>query len=584
MTQKDNPRNTPRKHRDLRQATANFLPTTRREMELRHWDELDILLVSGDAYVDHPGFGVPLLGRLLESRGYKVGIIDQPDWTSQDDIARLGKPRLFCGIASGALDSMLAHYTAFRKKRSDDACTPGGLAGKRPNRASIVYANLIRAAFPGTPIAIGGVEASLRKAAHYDFWTDALRRSILLDAKADILIYGMGERQILQIAENLNNGMPLDNIPGTVVATSTPEQFSPLPSYDDILQDKSLLVNATLQLESHFHTGTEPLAQRHGNQAILIQPSAEPLTTEELDQLYQFPFTREQHPKYTQPVPALDMLKFSITAVRGCAGACAFCSIAQHQGRRISSRSAESLAAEIEKLTSHKDWKGHVSDVGGPTANLWGATCSVNAEKCKRQSCLTPSICPNLKLNLKAYVELLEKLNAIPNVKTVSVASGIRHDAAQTEPKAAKKLIAKFISGHLKLAPEHCDDKILKLMRKPKFSSFENFLEFFQNTSYEHGKQQYIIPFIISAYPGCGMEEMKTVASWFRQRGWKPQQVQCFIPTPGTLATAMFYAECDQNGNHIYVPKTDREREDQHAMLFENRRKPQKKNIQRRGK
>ena len=548
-----------------------FLPTTQQEMARRNWRQLDILLVSGDAYVDHPGFGIPLLARLLESKGYKVGIIDQPRWDTPDDIKRMGRPRLFCGLCAGAMDSLLCHYTSFRKKRRDDACTPGGVAGKRPNRASIVYANLAKAAFPGLPIILGGVEASLRKAAHYDFWTDALRRSILLDAKANLLVYGMGELAMIEIARRLDANEPLDGIRGTARVGVPPENAQRLPSFEEIQQDKSLLIKATLQLEAHYHNGSTPIVQQHGNQFVVIEPSAPPLTTEQMDALYSLPFTRRQHPKYDQPVPALDMLRFSVTAVRGCAGACAFCSIAQHQGRKITSRSTESLVAEITRMTKMPEWRGSISDVGGPTANLWGSTCKANYQHCHRASCLTPEICPNLVLDLNAYVNMLQKLTAIPGVKHISVASGLRHDAALREPEAARRLVANFVGGHLKLAPEHCSDKVLRLMRKPSFEKFERFLDIFQATSAQHGKEQYIIPYIISAYPGCEMSDMKTVANWFKKRGWQPQQIQCFIPTPGTLATAMFYAEKDFNGNPIHVPKTDREREDQHTVLIKKK-------------
>ncbi|MGI6356911.1 MAG: YgiQ family radical SAM protein [Lentisphaerae bacterium] len=549
-----------------------MLPMTKAEMAARGWQELDILLISGDAYVDHPSFGTPLLGRLLEANGYRVGIIAQPRWDTPEDIARLGRPRLFCSIGSGGLDSMLCHYTAFRKKRRDDAFTPGGKAGARPNRASIVYANLVRAAFPGIFLALGGIEASLRRAAHYDFWSDSLRRSLIFDAKADIILYGMAEKSILELARRLRNGESPAGIPGTARISDQPEDAAMLPSYEDILAKPTRLLEATLAIEEQVHHAGPRLAQPHGKKLLLLEPPQPPLSQAELDSLYSLPFTRQAHPSYSQPIPALDMVQWSITAVRGCAGGCAFCSLALHQGRRIVSRSPQSLAAEISALTKMPGWRGTVSDVGGPTANFWNASCRANPSTCRRRSCLTPKICPHFDLKQKEYLQLLRQLKKLPGVKHLGIASGIRHDAALQDPDFVDGLAAEFVSGQLKLAPEHAAPAVTTLMRKPDFSLFERFCKLFTACSRKHGKEQYVVPYIMSAYPGCTMADMQRLATWFRRRGWKPQQVQCFMPTPGTIATAMFYARCDLDGKPLYVAASDREREDQHAALLPRKR------------
>ncbi|MBP5641121.1 MAG: YgiQ family radical SAM protein [Victivallales bacterium] len=546
------------------------MPVTREDMARRGWDTLDVLFITGDAYIDHPSFGIPLLGRWLEHHGYRVGIIAQPRWNTTDDITRMGRPRLFCGVSAGALDSMLCHYTAFRKKRHDDAYTPGGLAGARPNRATIVYTNLVRSAFPGLPVTIGGIEASLRKLAHYDFWTDALRRSILFDARADLVQYGMGELSTLEIARRLEQGLPLKGIPGTAWIGNEPGDAELLPSYEAILEDHRKLITATSLAERHFHTGEGRMAQQHGTKYVIVEPPMRPVTAEEMDEIYSLPYLRDQHPSYKQRIPALDMIKWSITAVRGCGGSCSFCSLAQHQGRRITSRSTESILKETTQLTHSPGWKGTISDVGGPTANLWGASCDINGKGCVRDSCLAPVICPHLKLNQTAFLNLLKAVKRVQGVKNVGIASGIRYDAALKDPVFMEGLIHDFVSGHLKIAPEHCDDSVLTLMRKPPFRIFEQFLSAFQKLSAKYGKQQYIIPYIISAFPGCTHKGMKTCADWFHSKHWRPQQVQCFIPTPGTMATAMYYAQCDPKGRPLPVATTDRERLQQHGMLFKD--------------
>lgn len=571
------------------------LPMTRAEMAELGWSELDVLLVAGDAYVDHPSFGTALLGRWLQAKGYRVGIVAQPEWGSPADVARLGRPRLFAGVTAGAVDSMLAHYTAFRKKRSDDAYTPGGRAGARPNRATIVYTNLLRQAFPGLPVVIGGIEASLRRASHYDFWLDRVRRSILLDSKADLLIYGMGERAILQTARRLEAAATgaahpaesLRGIPGTAFAASSlasvlelpnapgPGNILNLPSHEAIVREPAELMTATLALELQVHQGTQWAVQDNAGRLVVFTPPAKPLTTNELDALYRLPFTRRAHPAYKEEVPAAAMIQFSVTSHRGCAGGCTFCSIALHQGRRIRSRSADSLEQEVEELTTHPDWRGSISDVGGPTANMWGARCRANQAACQRADCLTPELCPHFSLDEAENVRLLRRLRGVQGVEHLRVASGIRYDLGH-DRSSLRTLITEFVGGQLKVAPEHSSDKVLRLMRKPSFQQFEAFLGLFERESRHAGKEQYVVPYLISAFPGCTDDDMRVLADWLRERGWKPRQVQCFIPTPGTVATAMYYAGIDPEGRRIPVARSDQARLRQHHILMPGRGVPEK--------
>lgn len=552
-----------------------FLPMSREEMRRIGWDELDVLLVTGDAYVDHPAFGAALLARWLVTQGLRVGVVAQPDWTSPADVVRLGRPRLFAGVAAGALDSMLAHYTAFRKKRSDDAYTPGGRSGARPNRAVIVYSNLVRQAFPGLPLVIGGIEASMRRATHYDFWTDALRRSILLDTRADLLAYGMAERALAAIAQTLaapRAGAPA-GIPGTAwaCAASAAADLAPrewrLPSHEEIQARPAALVEAALLTERHMRQHEARAAQDCGDRCVVFEPPAAPLTAAELDDLYALPFTREAHPAYREPIPALDMVRFSITTHRGCAGGCAFCALAAHQGRAIASRSRESLLAEARRLTRHGAWRGSLSDVGGPTANMWGARCAGSPARCRRDSCLVPEICPQFRDRQGDLHKLLRELAAVPGVKHLRTASGVRHDLALRSPAYVRALVGEFTGGQLKLAPEHTSDRVLRLMRKPLFRDFERFIDSFDVISRERSKEQYVVPYLLSALPGCTDEDMLALRGWLAARAWSPQQVQCFIPTPGTVATAMFYAGCDEKGHPIPVARTDAERLRQHGIL-----------------
>ena len=572
-----------------------FLPMSRAEMDALGWDALDVLLVSGDAYVDHPSFGTPLIGRWLVSQGYRVGIVAQPRWDCPDDVLRMGRPLLFAGASAGALDSMLAHTTAFRKKRHDDAYTPGGKTGARPNRACMVYTSLLHNAFPGLPVVLGGIEASLRRAVHYDFWDNAVRRPILLDAKAELVVYGMAERAILDVARRIESSGDapaaksrrrpdsLGGIPGTAFVGTEADvpaglPHSALPSFEEIQADARLLMTSTLALERQAHRADVWLVQAAGARSVVIAPPAEALSSEELDALYALPFARAAHPSYREPIPAEEMIRFSITSHRGCAGGCSFCALALHQTRRVRSRSAGSIVGEAAGLTKHPEWKGSISDVGGPTANMWGARCLFDPAQCERASCLTPAICPHFQCDQSAIADLLHDVAQVSGVEHVRVASGIRYDLARRDPKYVRALVGEFTGGQLKIAPEHCAAPILKLMRKPAFRAFTEFLSVFETESKAAGKAQFVIPYLISAFPGCTDEDMKALAKWLKARGWTPQQVQCFIPTPGTVASAMFYAGIDPDGNPIPVARSDAERLRQHRILVrteERRKRPE---------
>ena len=573
-----------------------FLPMSRAEMQALGWKELDVLLVNGDAYVDHPAFGPVLLGRWLVAHGFRVGIVAQPRWQSPDDLLVMGRPRLFAGVSAGALDSMLAHYTAFRKKRHDDAYTPGGKAGARPNRACLVYANLARQAFPGLPVILGGIEASLRRTTHYDFWTDSLRRSILLDAKADLLIYGMGELAMLECARRLAEGKSLHGIDGTAwlakvdehnVPVDLPEEWldlprMQLPSHEAVQAEATELLRLTQMLEQQVHRQNAWAQQMVGDRALVLAPPARPLTTEEMDQIYALPYARAAHPRYREPIPADEMLRTSITSHRGCGGGCSFCSLALHQGRRISSRSQESILAEARTLVAQSR-RGQVaiSDVGGPTANMWQAHCALDdataaraepgarpSSRCRRSSCCYPTVCKSFITPQMQHVGLLREVAALPGVRQVRVASGVRADLALNDPEALAAYTGEFTGGQLKVAPEHCAARVLDLMRKPGMEVFEAFLQSFMEQSRRAGREQYVVPYMMSAFPGCTDEDMHELARWLQQRHWSPQQTQCFIPTPGSIATAMYYCGRNEDGEEIYVARSDADRLRQHRILM----------------
>lgn len=581
-----------------------FLPTTRAEMEDLGWDSLDVLLISGDAYVDHPSFGVALLGRHLVERGFRAGIVAQPRWQGDDaleDMLRMGRPRLFAGITAGAIDSMLARYTAFRKQRSDDAYTPGGLGGARPNRAVIVYSNLARQAFPGLPLVLGGIEASLRRASHYDFWTDSLRRSILLDSKADVLIYGMGETALESVAraaeaalsDTEGAGTPsraalaarIRDIPGIAFAVAAKDAAEAangvdgqeavrLPSHEDIAKDPFQLVRATVALERQVHQGRSKAVQASGDRAVIMNPPAPPLGTEAMDALYALPYSRLPHPSYRDRVPAWEMIRASITSHRGCGGGCAFCSLALHQTRRVASRSKGSVLSEARQIAATRvrgkipDWAGSISDIGGPSANMWQARCAKDPTACERASCLFPSVCPSFIVDQARGAAMLREATKQEGVRHVRVASGVRFDLALRDNDALSAYTREFTGGQLKVAPEHIAEDVLRLMRKPSLEVFERFLDAFSRLSASAGKKQYVIPYLMSAYPGCTEAHMRRLAAWLNERNWSPRQVQCFIPTPGTVATAMYFAGRDTDGEPIPVARTDAERMRQHYILL----------------
>lgn len=551
-----------------------FLPASRQEMEDLGWPELDILLVQGDAHIDHPAQGPVLLGRWLVAHGFRAGLISQPRWrdplAAKADLMVMGRPRLFLALSAGSMDSMLAHYTAFRKKRSDDALTPGGRSGARPNRATLVYTGLARASFPGLPVFIGGLEASLRRVSHYDFWEDRLRRSVLLESKADLLVYGPGERPLLEAALRLETdgmGADLDGIQGTVRPRRAGDgkpggDWLELPSHEEIEAEPSLLMTATLALEALIHQGGRGAWQVSGERAVWHYPPAQPLSSAELDFIYGLPFKRRAHPAYREPMPALSMLATSLTTHRGCGGGCSFCSLALHQGRLVVSRSAESIAAEAARLVGGKAVA--LSDVGAATANLWGAVCLGRPEKCVRRSCLWPVPCRQLKADQRAWVNLLKKVRSVPGIKQVRVASGVRYDLALGDRAALIEFLNNYVGGQLKVAPEHLDPHLLRLMRKPGPECFEKFLGLF---SEEAAEGRYLIPYLISAFPGSDSGRMRRLADWLKRRQWRPRQVQAFIPTPGTVATAMFFAGVDENGRPLPVARSDRERLAQHALV-----------------
>ena len=551
---------------------------SRKEMMARGWDELDVLIITGDAYIDHPAFGAAVIGRVLEADGWRVGIIAQPDWTNPDSLAAMGRPRLFCGITAGNLDSMLSHYTAARRKRREDSYTPGGAVGKRPNLASVVYTQLAKKAFPGITTVLGGIEASLRRTAHYDYWQDKLRPSILADAKADLLIYGMGERAIRETARRLDAGEALAGMPGTArflggKETDALERSAcvELPSFDACKADKKAVLELTRQTEREQNPFSgKPLVQMHGARAVLIERPAEPLTTEEMDRVYELPYARLPHPSYKEPVPAYVMIKESVTVVRGCGGGCAFCGLGLHQGRFLTSRSEESVVREVKTLTDQPWFHGTITDVGGPTANLYGCTNGVCAacKTCKRASCLYPKICPNLELDATAAIHLMRRVRELEKVKHVFVQSGIRMDVALRTPEYIRELARHHVSGHLKVAPEHMHAEVLKKMRKPGPGCFVEFQKEFDKESRKAGKKQYMVPYFISNFPGSTEKEMKAVEQFVKEEEWKLQQVQDFIPLPMTPAAATYYTGLDyETGEPVPVIRGLAERRTQMKQL-----------------
>ncbi|MEM7604713.1 MAG: YgiQ family radical SAM protein [Myxococcota bacterium] len=568
-------------------APYRFLPTNRREMELRGWDELDILIINGDAYVDHPAFGGALIGRFLEGRGYRVGMLAQPDWKSPDDFRRMGAPRLFVGITAGNLDSMLNKLTAQKKVRSEDQYSPGGRTNSRPNRASIVYSNLARQAFPGVPTVLGGIEASLRRIAHYDYWSDSIRRSVLLDAKADLLIFGMGERPVWEVADRLRDGgsiKDLRNIRGTAhVRRKGDWEDLPasrfvrdggvlrLPSYEDAKANHQAFSRMSGMFQKETNPGNgRPMLQVHGNEAVYFNPPAEPLDTQFMDGLYDLPFERVPHPSYRERIPAYDTVKHSIVTMRGCFGGCTFCSITEHEGRVIQSRSEESVLREVRALRRMKGFSGVISDVGGPTANMYQMRCkSERIEKaCRRLSCVHPGVCENLVTDHKPLVSLLRKVRAEKGIKRAFIASGVRYDLAERSPEFVRELAEHHTGGQLSVAPEHVDEKVLDKMKKPGAESYERFAGMFNCASEKSGKNQHLVPYYISGHPGSTLESMIELALYLKKRSLRPRQVQDFIPTPMSMATSMYLTGLDPfTQEPVYTAKDLREKRMQKALL-----------------
>lgn len=554
------------------------LPVNIQEAQSRGWKEIDVVFVTGDAYIDHPAFGVPLLARWLEHHGFRVGIIAQPDWKNVDAFRALGRPRLFFAVTAGAMDSMVAHYTPAGKIRRDDAYTPGNLHGARPNRATIVYTSCCRAAYRDVPVVIGGIEASLRRFAHYDFWEDKVRRSILFDSKADLLVYGMGETPLLEIANRLDNGEPVAaivDVRGTAVVVK--ESLSHpaatlLPSFEEVSSDRVKYSEAFRLSSNELNPYcARPLLQPHADRFLLCNPPSLPLTTEKLDLVYALPFTRLPHPSYSEPIPAWEQIKSSITTHRGCSGGCAFCAITHHQGKFIQSRSEASVLSEIERIASQKWCKGSISDIGGPTANMYGTRCTApdSGHSCRRASCLYPTICRNLHLADREGAALLKKGRKVAGVRHTAVSSGIRFDLLLKQPLYFDELTANHVGGLLKVAPEHLCERVTRVMRKPGEKLFADFVELFRTKSRSIGKRQAIVPYLISGHPGCTISDMVDLALKLKELGLKVEQVQDFTPTPGTLSTCIYYTGIDPfTKEAVYVPRGAKEKRLQKALLL----------------
>ncbi len=554
------------------------LPMSAEEVRQRGWDYVDVVFVTGDAYVDHPSFAMAILGRVLEAAGYRVAILSQPDWRSCDPWRSFGQPRLFFAISAGNMDSMINHYTASRKVRNNDAYSPGGRIGLRPDRATLPYCQRAREAYPGVPVIAGGVEASLRRLAHYDYWSDKVRRSILMDAKADLLVYGMGEDSILEIAQRIEAGQTpkdLRNMRGVAFALgakeSPPEDALEVPSYERVVADKRAFAEATRII----HNETNPynarrLVQWHDRQSVVVNPPPLPVSQAGMDRIYGLPFTRVPHHSYSESVPAFEMIKDSVTIMRGCFGGCTFCSITTHQGRIIQSRSKDSVIGEIKEMSTDPEFKGTVSDIGGPTANMYEMKCTrpeVEAV-CRRQSCVHPKICKLLGTDHGPLIQIMKEAREVPGVKKVLVASGIRMDLARRSPEYMSELAQHHIGGHLKVAPEHTDAGVLNLMRKPANDDFEKFSEQFREESQAAGKKQYIIPYFIASHPGSDLNAMIDLAVFLKRNGYRPDQVQDFIPAPFDVATAMYYTGIDPfTKKPVFVAQHLRDRKLQRALL-----------------
>ena len=565
-----------------------FLPVSKEDLIDRGWYYYDFLIITGDAYVDHPSFGPTIIGRVLEAAGYRVAILAQPDWKDPEAFTALGKPRYAVMISAGNLDSMVAHYTAARKRRHDDAYSPGRRGGLRPDHATVVYSNRVREVYGDIPIVIGGLEASLRRFAHYDYWEDKVRRSVLFDAQADILTYGMGETATIEIAARLAAGTPvreITDVRGTCVAVKDPAVCAydsvEVPSFERVAASKEDYARANMvEYNEHDAVVGKAILQKHGSRWLMVNPPAYPLPTAELDRVAELPYVREPHPMYDEMggVPAIEEVRFSVTHNRGCFGACNFCSLAFHQGRTVTSRSHESVIREVELLTRHPGFKGYIHDVGGPAATFRRPSCQKQLKygMCKNRSCLAPDACPNLDADHTDYMLLLRKLRKIPGVKKVFIRSGIRFDFLMKDPSGEffSDLVQHHISGQLKVAPEHCVNHTLDYMGKPHIEVYEKFRDKYNRMNQRYGKEQYLVPYLISSHPGCTLEDAVQLAEWLNKEGHMPEQVQDFYPTPGTLATCMWYTGIDPRSmKPVFVPKTPHDKALQRALM--QWRKPQ---------
>ncbi len=560
----------------------DYLPVCREDMDRRGWDACDFVYVSGDAYVDHPSFGPAIISRLLEARGYKVGIIAQPDWKNPESIQILGKPRLGFLVSAGNMDSMVNHYSVSKKRRQQDSYTPGGVMGKRPDYATVVYCNRIRSVYKDAAIIVGGIEASLRRLAHYDYWSNKLKRSILLDSQADLISYGMGEHSIVEIADALNSGIDIKDITfidGTVFKTRNLDivyDYKMLPDYQELKDDKRVYA------KSFFvqYSNTDPVLGKrlvepyYGKEFVVQNPPAKPLTQEEMDEVYALPYMRNYHPCYEAEggIPAIREIKFSLISNRGCFGACSFCALTFHQGRIIQARSHESLVEEAKLLTEEPDFKGYIHDVGGPTANFRFPACEKQLTKgaCPNRQCLFPEPCKNIRADHSDYISLLRKLRAIPKVKKVFIRSGIRFDYVLADKNRAflRELCEYHVSGQLKVAPEHVADAVLKRMGKPKNSVYMQFVKEYKEMNKKIGKEQYLVPYLMSSHPGSTLKEAVELAEYLRDLGYMPEQVQDFYPTPSTLSTCMYYTGLDpRTMEEVYTPHNPHEKAMQRALI-----------------
>ena len=563
-----------------------YLPTTKKELQLRGWDEVDVILFSGDAYIDHPAFGAAVIGRVLEANGYRVAIVPQPDWRGDHrDFTKLGRPRLFFAVTSGSMDSMVNHYTAAKRLRSDDAYTPEGKAGMRPDYCTITYCNILKQLYPDVPIVIGGIEASMRRLTHYDYWSDRLMPSILVDSKADILVYGMGEKQIVAIAKSIENASlqnssmttySLEAIPQTAyLSTHSPLEEKAggilLHSHEAALKSKQVHAENFRLIETESNKiNAATIVQPVGNQYIVVNPPYPTMSTEELDAIYDLPFQYHPHPKYkNKHIPAYEMIRFSVCMHRGCFGGCSFCTISAHQGKQITSRSEKNILQQISKLKDLPEWKGYLSDLGGPSANMYGmhGKDMTLCEQCARPSCLYPNICKNLNQDFTKLLHIYNKVDSLPYIKKSFVGSGIRYDLMNEQ--YGRELITHHVSGRLKVAPEHTSDNVLKIMRKPSWEQYERFHRFFEKVNKEEGMRQQLIPYFISSHPGCTNKDMQQLAERCRQLHYRPEQVQDFTPTPMTLATTMFYTGLNPyTMEPVYVAKTKEEKQKQNSYFF----------------